>query len=119
MIIWFSGSIESCHSTLVWRFIGTRAGVSLLVTSRLAGEVPVGELAGEMVMDRTTLSRNLTPLVRDGLLEVHPGDDGRTRLVRVTPHGEQGSSRDPAEAWRGTLALRGTGDVVAAARAGR
>jgi DNA-binding MarR family transcriptional regulator len=40
-------------------------------------------------MDRTTLSRNLKPLVRNGLLEVRSGEDGRTRLVRLTPAGEQ------------------------------
>jgi DNA-binding MarR family transcriptional regulator len=62
---------------------------TLLVTSRLVGETTVGELAGEMAMDRTTLSRNLKPLVREGLLEVRPGEDGRTRLVRVTPEGER------------------------------
>lgn len=62
---------------------------TLLVTSRLTGETPVGELAGTMAMDRTTLSRNLKPLVRRGLLEVRPGEDGRTRLVRVTPEGER------------------------------
>lgn len=62
---------------------------TLLVSSRLSGETPVSELAGEMATDRTTLSRNLKPLVREGLLEVRPGDDGRTRLVRVTPEGER------------------------------
>jgi DNA-binding MarR family transcriptional regulator len=62
---------------------------TLLVTSRLIGETTVGELAGTMAMDRTTLSRNLKPLVREGLLEVRPGEDGRTRLVRVTPEGER------------------------------
>src|SRR5215218_1495170 len=62
---------------------------TLLVTSRLMGETTVGELAGTMAMDRTTLSRNLKPLVREGLLEIRPGEDGRTRLVRVTPEGER------------------------------
>jgi DNA-binding MarR family transcriptional regulator len=62
---------------------------TLLVTSRLMGETPVGELAGELAMDRTTLSRNLKPMVREGLLEVRPGEDGRTRLVRITPEGER------------------------------
>jgi DNA-binding MarR family transcriptional regulator len=62
---------------------------TLLVTSRLMGETTVGELAATMAMDRTTLSRNLKPLVREGLLEVRPGEDGRTRLVRVTPEGER------------------------------
>jgi DNA-binding MarR family transcriptional regulator len=62
---------------------------TLLVTSRLAGESTVNELAEKMVMDRTTLSRNLKPLVRSGLLEMQPGEDGRTRLVRLTPAGER------------------------------
>ena len=62
---------------------------TLLVTSRLAGETPVRELAERMVMDRTTLSRNLKPLVRKGLMEVRPGEDGRMRLVRITPEGER------------------------------
>jgi DNA-binding MarR family transcriptional regulator len=62
---------------------------TLLVTSRLMGESTINELAEGMAMDRTTLSRNLKPLVRNGLLEVRPGEDGRTRLVRITPAGEQ------------------------------
>jgi DNA-binding MarR family transcriptional regulator len=62
---------------------------TLLVTSRLMGESTINELAERMATDRTTLSRNLKPLVRNGLLEVRPGEDGRTRLVRLTPAGEQ------------------------------
>jgi DNA-binding MarR family transcriptional regulator len=62
---------------------------TLLVTSGLVGESTINELAERMAMDRTTLSRNLKPLVRSGLLEVRPGEDGRTRLVRLTPAGEQ------------------------------
>jgi DNA-binding MarR family transcriptional regulator len=61
---------------------------TLLVTSRLMGKSTINELAERMAMDRTTLSRNLKPLVRSGLLEVRPGEDGRTRLVRLTPAGE-------------------------------
>jgi DNA-binding MarR family transcriptional regulator len=61
----------------------------LLVTNRLAGESTINDLAEKMAMDRTTLSRNLKPLVRSGLLEVRPGEDGRRRLVRTTPAGEQ------------------------------
>jgi DNA-binding MarR family transcriptional regulator len=61
---------------------------TLLVTSRLMGESTINALAERMAMDRTTLSRNLKPLVRGSLLEVRPGEDGRTRLVRLTPAGE-------------------------------
>jgi DNA-binding MarR family transcriptional regulator len=62
---------------------------TLLVTSRLAGESTINELAERMAMDRTTLSRNLKVLVRSGLLQMRPGEDGRTRLVRITSAGEQ------------------------------
>jgi DNA-binding MarR family transcriptional regulator len=62
---------------------------TLLVTSRLAGEQTINQLAERMVMDRTTLSRNLRPMVREGLLEVTAGEDGRTRLVRISSEGEQ------------------------------
>jgi DNA-binding MarR family transcriptional regulator len=62
---------------------------TLLVTNRLTGASTINELAEKMAMDRTTLSRNLKPLMRSGLLEVRPGEDGRTRLVRITPAGEQ------------------------------
>jgi DNA-binding MarR family transcriptional regulator len=62
---------------------------TLLVTNRLTGESSINELAERMAMDRTTLSRNLKPLVRSGLLEMQPGEDGRTRLVRLTPAGEK------------------------------
>lgn len=45
-------------------------------------------LAAELVLDRTTLGRNLTPLEREGLVEstVVKGDK-RVRLVAVTPAG--------------------------------
>ena len=62
---------------------------TLLVTSRLAGESTINELAERMAMDRTTLSRNLKVLVRSGLLQMWPGEDGRTRLVLITSAGEQ------------------------------
>lgn len=61
---------------------------TLLATSRLMGEAKLNELAGQMEMDRTTLSRNLGPLVREGLADVVPGEDSRTRLIRVTSAGE-------------------------------
>jgi len=62
---------------------------TLLVTNRLMGESTINELAERMAMDRTTLSRNLKPLARNGLLEVRPGEDGRTRLVQITSAGER------------------------------
>ena len=38
-------------------------------------------------MDRTTLTRNLKPVERDGLIAVVAGKDARTRNVQVTRKG--------------------------------
>jgi hypothetical protein len=43
-----------------------------------------GELAAEMEMDASTLTRNLQPLVRAGWLEIGPGEDGRSRASALT-----------------------------------
>jgi len=40
-----------------------------------------------LVMDRTTLGRNLKPLVNQGLLAIWTGQDQRTRVVTLTASG--------------------------------
>lgn len=56
---------------------------TLLGTLTLAGEVPITRLADLMVMDRTTLTRNLQPLIRRSLVEVRQGQDDDQRVHRV------------------------------------
>lgn len=60
---------------------------SLLNGISLSGGASISSLADAMVMDRTTLTRNLAPLERDGLVEVVAGTDRRTRSVAITPKG--------------------------------
>jgi DNA-binding MarR family transcriptional regulator len=62
---------------------------SLLVLIRSAGKVPLTELAGAAVMDRTTLKRNLALLEREGLVRIGPGDDARVREVILTKAAEK------------------------------
>jgi DNA-binding MarR family transcriptional regulator len=38
-------------------------------------------------MDRTTLTRNLKPLVKRGFIQMEPGQDLRTRTVKLTTLG--------------------------------
>lgn len=47
----------------------------------------ISVLADQLVMDRTTLARNLKPLERDGLVEVTTGADQRMRIIRLTNAG--------------------------------
>ncbi len=62
---------------------------TLLVTIAWAGSIPLSQLAEKLVMDRTTLTRNLKPLEKDGLVQSVVGEDQRTRLVRLTEAGEE------------------------------
>ncbi len=60
---------------------------SLLASLAALGPAPMGRLAEHMVMDRTTLSRNLKPLVGQGLIAVEPGEDRRARVLVLTADG--------------------------------
>src|ERR1700691_6642086 len=61
---------------------------SILARLQRKGPMTINALAGELVMDRTTLGRNILPLQRDGLIEVGPGkSDRRSKEVRLTDAG--------------------------------
>ena len=60
---------------------------SLLSHVLRLGPIRPGDLAAAMTMDASTLTRNLKPLVAAGWLELAPGEDGRSRSVRITPAG--------------------------------
>ncbi len=61
---------------------------SLLAAAANAGSLPISMLAREMAMDRTTLTRNLQPLEKEGLLRIEAGEDRRVRRVAITAEGE-------------------------------
>ena len=61
--------------------------LSLLLVTVKFGPLSITALAEQLVMDRTTLTRNLKPLERDGLIKVVAGEDARTRHVQVTAKG--------------------------------
>jgi DNA-binding MarR family transcriptional regulator len=48
----------------------------------------INQLAKGLVMDRTTLTRNLKPLEKEGLIKITSGDDKRTHFVKITPKGK-------------------------------
>ncbi|WMJ68448.1 MarR family winged helix-turn-helix transcriptional regulator [Stenotrophomonas sp. 24(2023)] len=79
------------------------AGLSLNAYSilrRARQPRPLGELAQALGMDRTTLTRNLKPLLAEGLLEQLPGPhDARQREVRLTADG-QARLRRARPLWR-------------------
>jgi DNA-binding MarR family transcriptional regulator len=65
---------------------------SVVVTVAMFGEggVTMSELAEQLVMDRTTLTRNIVPLEKAGYLRVaRSPSDARSRIVLLSRAGEQ------------------------------
>lgn len=60
---------------------------SLLRTLAREGPMRITALATATLLDRTALSRNLEPLVAQGLVRIAPGKDARTREVSLTRAG--------------------------------
>ena len=59
----------------------------------------VSELAALLHADRTTLTRNLRPLIAAGLLRLDAGEDARSKAGVVTAAGEA-AYRDARELWK-------------------
>jgi DNA-binding MarR family transcriptional regulator len=80
--------------------IGLRATqFSILAKLKRMGPLTINALAKEMVMDRTTLGRNILPLERDGLIRIAPtASDRRAKEIRLTKAGEK-SLQDGLAAW--------------------
>jgi DNA-binding MarR family transcriptional regulator len=73
------------------RPLGLKSGqFSLLVALNRPQPPSIGSVAGLLAMDRTTLTANLKPLERRGLLVVSPDrTDRRTRRLQLTPAGQE------------------------------
>ncbi|MBC7956401.1 MAG: winged helix-turn-helix transcriptional regulator [Cytophagales bacterium] len=60
---------------------------SLLSHVMSMGPVRPSDLAANMALEASTLTRNLQPLVAQGWVEMGAGADGRSRLVSITEAG--------------------------------
>ena len=64
--------------------------LSILRRLKRKGPLTINALAEGMVMDRTTLGRNVVPLQREGLITIKPAaSDRRAKVLRLTEVGEQ------------------------------
>jgi DNA-binding MarR family transcriptional regulator len=63
---------------------------SILAKLKRRGPLTINALAEEMVMDRTTLGRNILPLERDGLIQIQPVlTDRRAKELHLTNAGDK------------------------------
>ena len=71
----------------------------ILARLKRRGPMTINELAAELVVDRTTLGRNIRPLERDGLITITPGrTDRRIKELRLTATGDQ-RFNETRQAW--------------------
>lgn len=62
---------------------------TILTAIASVGSGTMSRLAVGLAMDRTTLTHNLKPLERDGLIQIEPGKDQRERVVKLTKVGQE------------------------------
>jgi DNA-binding MarR family transcriptional regulator len=61
---------------------------TLLNAIFLNPSITITQLADLLLLNRTTLNRNLKPLERQGLVRTSPGKDQRTRVLKLTQEGQ-------------------------------
>lgn len=60
----------------------------LAVLAKQGKGIGITDLAEQLGMDRTTLTRNLAVVERKGLVQIMSGDDPRSKSVTLTPAGK-------------------------------
>ena len=89
------------------RPVGLRATqLSILVAIAIDGAISIAALASFLGMDRTTLTRNLKPLEKEGLISVGSEGRHRSRTLEITKNGRS-RLREALPLWeRAQHALR-------------
>jgi len=78
------------HFEVELRRHGLRATqFSILAALAVAGAMPMGDLAGLLGLERTTLTRSATLLERNGWVRANRSEDGRERPLRLTASGRR------------------------------
>jgi DNA-binding MarR family transcriptional regulator len=62
---------------------------TLLTMLGVGGPLPLSRVADRLGMERTTLTRNLKPLIDAGLIGIEHGDDRRVRTIFITAKGHR------------------------------
>ena len=79
--------------------VGLKTTQYSVLANAARAALPVAELADILGLERTTLTRNLKPLLEAGWVELHPGADSRQRIVTITGAGRE-KLKEAYVAWR-------------------
>ena len=61
---------------------------SMLTAIQILKEGNINDLSSALKMDRTTINRNLKPLIREGFVFINESSDKRERRIIITKEGE-------------------------------
>jgi DNA-binding MarR family transcriptional regulator len=96
--------------------VGLKTTQYSVLTNAAREPLPVAELAERLGTERTTLTRNLKPLIEAHWITLEPGADGRQRIVTITEAGRI-KVKEAYVAWRAAQTefenVLGTGTVRA------
>ena len=62
---------------------------SMMTAIQILKQGNINNLSSALKMDRTTINRNLKPLVRNGYVHIKESDDKRERRISITQEGEK------------------------------
>ncbi|MFC0135392.1 MarR family transcriptional regulator [Massilia eurypsychrophila] len=79
--------------------VGLKTTQYSLLTNAAREALPVAELADRLGTERTTLTRNLKPLIEAQWVTLEAGADSRQRIVTITPSG-RAKVEEAFVAWR-------------------
>lgn len=73
--------------------------MNILTVVALYGPVQPVDVGRRLSLEKSTLSRNVAVMEKNGWLSSQPGEEGNTRLLQLTPQGRQ-LLQDAAPDWR-------------------
>jgi DNA-binding MarR family transcriptional regulator len=79
--------------------VGLKTTQYSVLTNAARAALPVAELADRLGTERTTLTRNLKPLIEAQWITLEPGADSRQRIVTLTDAGRV-KVKEAYVAWR-------------------
>jgi DNA-binding MarR family transcriptional regulator len=98
----------------------TTSQMNILVAISCLGEARQQDVCQALHLEKSTLSRDVARMRRQGWLDAVPGEDGRIALLRITPSGRR-LLEEAIPAWQQAqeqaTALLGEGEVRAFDRA--
>lgn len=79
--------------------VGLKTTQYSVLANAARAALPVAELAELLGMERTTLTRNLKPLIEAGWITLNAGADSRQRIVTISGDG-RAKVKEAYAAWR-------------------